>query len=189
MGTLPLHPALVHLPIGLAFVIPLLALALTVALWRGALPGRSWGLLVGLQALVLAGGIAARTTGEAEEEKVENVVAESRIEAHEEAANQFMIATVLVLLLSGAGLFVSEERKRYVGVAVTVGSLAVAGLAVKVGHAGGELVYTYGAASAYTTQAGAGAGEGSAARADSDRPRYPPGSGPGTGCRSRRLPD
>ena len=35
MTSLPLHPATVHLPLGLAFVIPLLAIGFLWALWTG----------------------------------------------------------------------------------------------------------------------------------------------------------
>jgi uncharacterized membrane protein len=37
MSNLPLHPALVHLPLGLAVILPLLALGLTVAARRESL--------------------------------------------------------------------------------------------------------------------------------------------------------
>jgi hypothetical protein len=46
-----------------------------------------------------------------------------------------------------------------------VATLAVAGIAFKVGHSGGELVYRYNAASAYTTSGGAAA-DGAASRPD-----------------------
>lgn len=168
MDTLPLHPAIVHLPLGLAFVIPLVALGLTIALFRGWLPGRAWAVLVGLQLVLQLGGMAAMNTGEGEEEKVENVVPESRIEAHEGMAKQFMLGSALVLLVGIGGLFLSDEKKRYAALAVTVGSMAVAGLAVRVGHAGGELVYTHGAASAYANQANPGAQPGTNAEANAE---------------------
>lgn len=158
MGNLPLHPAIVHLPLGLAFVLPFLALGLLIAAWRGWLPGRTGWLFVGLQAILLGSGLFAMNTGEKDEENVERVVAESRIEAHEEAAEQFVWAVGLVLLVAAAGMFLGEKKQRYTGVALTVGSLVVAGLAVRVGHAGGELVYTHGAASAYTSAQAGGAG-------------------------------
>jgi uncharacterized membrane protein len=160
MGNLPLHPAIVHLPLGLAFVIPLLALGLTFAMWRGWLPGRTWILLVGLQAVLLGGGLLAMNSGEREEERVERVISESPIEAHEEAAEQFVWATGIVLALAAAGLLLPERRRRHAALAVTAGSLVVAALAIRTGHAGGELVYAHGAASAYVD-----AGPGTAGRA------------------------
>ena len=38
----PLHPAVVHLPIALAVLVPLGALAALLAIWKGFLPARSW---------------------------------------------------------------------------------------------------------------------------------------------------
>ena len=169
MGNLPLHPAIVHLPLGLAFVIPLLALGLTLMMWRGWLPGRAWVLLVGLQALLLGGGLVAMNSGEREEERVERVTPEQLIEAHEEAAEQFVWAAGIVLAVAAAGLLLKSERRRYVALAVTAGSLAVAGLAIRTGHAGGELVYTHGAASAYAVAGPGGPGGEAASGMPADR--------------------
>jgi hypothetical protein len=36
MGNLPLHAAIVHIPLGIALVVPWLALGLAIALGRGA---------------------------------------------------------------------------------------------------------------------------------------------------------
>lgn len=85
----PLHPALVHLPLGLAAVLPIAALGLALALWRGWLPARAWVGLVVLQAMLVAGGVVALRTGEADEERVERTVGEASIEAHEHAAQRF----------------------------------------------------------------------------------------------------
>jgi len=49
---LPLHPLIVHLPLALALLVPLLAAGTLLAWWRGWLPGRrSWAVVVALQAL------------------------------------------------------------------------------------------------------------------------------------------
>ena len=45
MGNMPWHPAVGHLPLGLAFMTPLLAIGLTWAIWRDWLPKRSCGIL------------------------------------------------------------------------------------------------------------------------------------------------
>src|SRR5215475_13496072 len=46
MNTLPLHPAVVHVPLGLALIMPFLLAALVWAIVTGRLPARVW--LVGL---------------------------------------------------------------------------------------------------------------------------------------------
>lgn len=152
MGSLPLHPALVHLPMGLAMVIPLIAIGITWAVWRGKLGRAGWAVVVALQLLLVGGAFVALQTGEGEEERVESVVPESAIEAHEEAAQAFLIAGGAVLVIAALGLFRSEKLRRYAAVAGTVGSLAVLGLGYRVGHLGGELVYTHGAGSVTASQ-------------------------------------
>lgn len=154
MNTLPLHPAVVHLPLGLAMLMPLAAGAFAWAVATGRLPRRGWAAVVALQALLLGSGFVAMNTGGAEEERVEAVVAESAIETHEERAETFMWAagatlalTTLVVVLPMAGAVVP------LAVASTFATVAVAGLALWVGHAGGQLVYEQGAAAVYAHSA------------------------------------
>jgi len=149
--SMPLHPAIVHLPLGVALAVPLVALALTVALWRGRLPAGVWGLVVGLQVLVVGGGGLAMRTGEQEEDRVEQVVAKKLIHEHEEKAEAFMGSAWAVLFLSAGVLFVRSRPGlvRALTAATTVGAVAMAGLGLTAGHAGGELVYVHGAAKAY----------------------------------------
>ena len=42
METLPLHPKIVHLPIALAVLMPLITAGLLIAWWRDMLPRRAW---------------------------------------------------------------------------------------------------------------------------------------------------
>jgi hypothetical protein len=151
MSGMPLHPAIVHIPLGLAFIVPLVALGVTLVLRRGAFPRRIWLLVVGLQAVVLTGGLAALRTGHHEEERVERVIdQEEPIHEHEEAAEAFVTAAGILFLVSAAGLALRSDRsRRLLAAAATAGAFAVAGLAMRAGHLGGELVYTYGAAEAY----------------------------------------
>ena len=161
----PLHPAVVHFPLVLALLLPIFALASLWAIRRGADTRRAWGVAVVAAALVVASAWAALATGEAEEERVEGVVAESVLHEHEEAAERLLVVAGLVLLVAGAGLLGGT-----VGAAgrmlATAGSLAVVAAAISVGSAGGELVYRHGAASPYVAAAaGAGAAPGTAAPA------------------------
>ncbi|HET9314462.1 MAG TPA: DUF2231 domain-containing protein [Vicinamibacteria bacterium] len=151
MSDLPLHPALVHLPLGLAFVMPLLALILAWALWTGRAARRTWAIVVALQAVLLAGGLVALRTGEAQEERVERIVGDAALARHETAAEQFVWASALTLGLAAAGLLLKKRGPmRAVLVLTALGSIIVTGLAVRTGHAGGRLVYVHGAASAYS---------------------------------------
>jgi uncharacterized membrane protein len=159
----PLHPAIVHFPLVLAFLLPIFA---GVALWtirRGTTPRRAWAVPVGVSAALALSAWVAVETGEAQDERVERVVSERPLESHEEAAELFLALSAGLAVVSAAGL-VGGAAGRLARVAATVGSLAIVGMSFRVGHSGGELVYRYGAASAYANQ-----GSGSPARhADDD---------------------
>lgn len=148
----PLHPALVHLPIALALLVPLVALFALLALRLEIVPARGWAFVVLLQALLVGSAWLAIETGEDQEARVEKVVAERHVEEHEEAAVWLLRGAAVALLVIGAGL----APGRIGGVARPLGlvlSLAVAGAAARTGHSGGPLVYQHGAASAYTQDA------------------------------------
>ncbi len=144
----PLHPALVHIPIALAMLMPLLSvLALLMIRWN-LYPARTWGTIVLLQALLLGSGWIAASAGGREEDRVEKVVDHDLIEEHEHAAERFLVGAGVVLVISAAGLL-SGTVGIAGRVATVVGSVALLGMSGAVGHSGGELVYKHGAASAY----------------------------------------
>ena len=145
----PLHPAIVHFPIVLAVLAPLLAAAALWAIHSGRLPGRSWLGIVLLQVLLVGTAWVATETGEREEDRVERVVAERHIEEHEEAAERFLVLAALVLPLAAAGMLAGRVGaiNRMLTIVLSLAALGAAGSA---GHSGGELVYRHGAAAAYT---------------------------------------
>jgi uncharacterized membrane protein len=151
----PLHPAVVHLPIALAVLLPLLALGALLAIRGGWLPARAWTGVVLLQLLLVGSSWLAVETGEREEERVEKVVAGSHIESHEEGAETFLAVTAVAALASCAGLLAGRA-----GALGRLATLAAGGVVlaagISVGHSGGELVYRHGAASAYAEKAEAG---------------------------------
>ncbi len=165
MNALLFHPKVVHIPIALGVLMPLVAGVLALAWWRGWLPRRAWLLAVGLQALLLGSSVVALRSGEAEEGRVERVVPERLLEAHEEAAEAFAWASggVLALMLLAAALGARRSGLPAAAVA-TAGTLVVLGLGYRTGQAGGGLVYQHGAGQAY----------GGAARGASDAHAAPP---------------
>jgi uncharacterized membrane protein len=90
MEQLLFHPKVVHLPMALAVLMPLIAGGGLFAIWRGWLDRRAWAGVVLFQAVLVGAGALAMNTGEREEHRVEKVVAEAQIEAHEEAAEVFV---------------------------------------------------------------------------------------------------
>ena len=149
---LPLHPKLIHLPIALAILMPLVSIAL-FWVWRARrAPRRIWIVAAGLQLLLAASGFAALRAGEQDEERVERVVPKAAIEAHAEAAEAFVWAAGGVLVVFLAAVVIRREplAQALAGLAC-LGTLVVLGLGYRAGEAGGRLVYQYGAASAYAT--------------------------------------
>ncbi len=151
---LPLHPAVVHAPLGLALAIPLVLAGLTYLVVRGKAGPRSLLLAAALQAIVVVSGLVALGTGNAEEERVERIVSEAAIEHHETLATLFVVAAGVVLLTTIGAAVLKAGWSRALAVASTIGSVAVLGLGLAVGHAGGELVYGQGAAQAYVSPGG-----------------------------------
>jgi len=150
MDTLLFHPKLVHIPMALGVLMPLVTGGLLLAWWRNWLPRRGWFLAVALQAILVGSGLLALRSGEAEEERVERVVAERYIEAHEEAAEAFVGASgaVLAMMLLAAALG-ARRSALPVASAAALATWLVLGLGWRTGQAGGGLVYEQGAARAY----------------------------------------
>jgi uncharacterized membrane protein len=152
MDQLFFHPKVVHLPMALAALMPLVAGGVLFAWWRGWFQRRVWVIVFLLQAVLVGSGAVAMNTGEREEERVEEIVADERIEAHEEAAESFVWASAAVLLLMAVPLVLPEGRGRHaVSIGAFLGTLIVFSLGYQTGEAGGRLVYQHGAAQAYVT--------------------------------------
>lgn len=165
MDGLLFHPKLVHVPLALGVLMPLIAGALLLAWWRGWLPRRVWVLAIALQAVLVGSGLLALRTGEAESDRVERVVPERIVEAHEEAAELFVWAGGAVLaLMIGAGALTRRAAGLPTAAAATVGTVLVLLLGYRTGQAGGRLVYQHGAAGAYVSAAAPGHADGEPSR-------------------------
>ncbi|HWR14126.1 MAG TPA: DUF2231 domain-containing protein [Terriglobales bacterium] len=155
MTSTPLHPALVHLPLGLAFIIPLLAIGFAWAIWTERIRARGWLLVVLLQVVLVGGGILAVNTGEREEDRVESTVPKQALKEHESFATQFVwLSGITLAVMLGAAVSRRPSVLKAATAAAVIGSFLVAGAALRVGHAGGQLVYTYNAGAAYGANAG-----------------------------------
>lgn len=164
MDALLFHPKLVHVPMALGVLMPVIAGGVLLAWWRGWLPRRAWFVALALQAILLGAGVLALRSGEVEEHRVEGVVGERFIEEHEEAAQVFVWASAGVLaLMSLAALLGARRSALPTAAAATLGTLLVLGFGYRTGQAGGSLVYQHGAAEAHTGPASAGP---ASARAD-----------------------
>lgn len=154
----PLHPAIVHFPIVLVFLLPIFAVGALWAIRRGSAIKRAWAIPVAFSAALALSAWAAVQTGESQQDKVENIVPGAAMDAHEDAAELFLTLSGVLVLITAAG-FVPGLIGRSARLAATAGAVGMVILGARVGHSGGELVYTHGAASAYATPSVTGAGK------------------------------
>lgn len=145
----PLHPAVVHLPIALAFLMPLFAIAAFVVRKRWQAPATAWTIIVVLQGLLCVSAFVGNETGEEERGVVDSVVAAAPLDAHQDAAEIFHGVAWGVLVVAALGLIRGRWQAAAQLLAIA-GCIAVAVLAARTGSLGGELVYKHGAASHYT---------------------------------------
>ena len=136
----PLHPAIVHFPIVLMFLVPVAA---SGALWmirRGANPLEAWGITVAMcGALALSAWVAVET-GEDQSRHAERLVGETPIESHENSARVFLAMSGVLLVVAAGGLL-RGEAGRAARLVSTFGALGLLGAGYQVGHSGGALVY------------------------------------------------
>ena len=163
----PLHPAVVHFPIVLMAFLPLAALGALWAVRRGAVPLRAWTVPVAVAGALTLSAWAALQTGEAQEDRAEDVVGEQRLEAHEESGERFLILSGVVLAISALGLLAGAPGRgaRAVATVATLG-LLVAGY--QVGHSGGSLVYGDGSSPGVSQLSAGDGGEGAGQGAERD---------------------
>jgi uncharacterized membrane protein len=146
---IPIHPIIVHFPLALAFLMPVLVLVVAIMMKKNKISNEGWLLIVGLQLVTTVTGYISLQTGESEESIVERVVDKKLIHEHEEAAEIFVGSTVVVLALSIAVYFLRTELQLYVQLGIAFIGLLSSYFAFNTGQLGGELIYEHGAASAY----------------------------------------
>ncbi len=148
----PLHPMIVHFPVALTFILPILIIVFAYMIKNNKMIPKGWLVIVGLQLMVVVTGYVSLETGETEEHTVEKVVSKDLIHEHEEAAEIFVGSTVLALVLSIGVFFIRKEFQFPIKMGISIVGLISCFLAYKTGSLGGELVYKHGAASAYTAE-------------------------------------
>ena len=136
----PLHPAVVHFPIVLMFLLPVAAVVALWAIGHGSRAVRAWLIPLSLAGALTLSAWVAVETGERDEDRAEDVAGERAVATHEEAAERFLLLSGAVLVIVAAGLLRGGVG-RTARVAGTVAALALVAAGYQVGHSGGQLVY------------------------------------------------
>ena len=147
---MPWHPSIVHIPLVLAIVLPILILVFALMMKSNKMAPSAWLLIIGLQLITTISGYVSLETGETEEDVVSKVVEKSFIHEHEEAAEIFVGSTVIALVLGIATYFIQKQYQFMLQLIICVLTLGSSVLGYRAGHLGGELVYKKGAASVYS---------------------------------------
>jgi len=150
MENLLFHPAVVHLPIGIAILLPFITLLFIVLRWKGRMDNKCFSFIIILHFLLSISAYAAMATGDKQEHRVEKVVEKKHIKEHEERAESFFIFSIILLATSFA-LYFTAQKNYFISAtsALLLLQFILLFLGYRVGEAGGDLVYKYGAANAY----------------------------------------
>ena len=148
---LPMHPKLVHVPMALCVLMPLVAIAIWIGVHRGWFTPRTWLLAAFLQGATLVGGIAALQSGKDDGAKVEGYASEEALGAHADRAYWFLYVAGANLAVCGVTVLLGRDRTRQqlAGAIVIVGLVGGAYAGYRVGDAGGRLVYVANASDAH----------------------------------------
>jgi len=144
VNTLPLHPAVVHVPLGLALVMPALFAGLLWAVYTNRLPRAAWLVGLVLQGFLLGAALVALRTGEQDEERAEARASEAQVDAHAQSARAFTWAAGATFAAAGLALALRARPRAFAGagLASVLASLAMLALGVQAGHRGAALVHS-----------------------------------------------
>ena len=141
---MPLHPALVHLPIGLSLVLGFVLAALAWLSRADTAPRAIWWVGVLLASIVAASALASSSAGEDEALRLRDVVPHAAIEAHDDAAGAFTFASVIVAALSlVAGVAAKPRVRRALQITAAASAFLLIPLSLRTGYLGGVLVWVH----------------------------------------------
>lgn len=153
---MPIHPIVVHIPLVLAGLTPIVAGWLAWQTWQGRGSRRAWFVAFALQAVIVGSALVAIDTGGDEAEVVRKVVPHGTIGEHAHEARQFTMAAGAVAAMLLAAVVFTDKKAAVAGAVAAAASLFVVLLGIRAGHAGGKLVFEYDAGAAYLKIPGTG---------------------------------
>ncbi|MGE0550542.1 MAG: DUF2231 domain-containing protein [Kofleriaceae bacterium] len=148
---LPMHPKMVHIPIALCIVMPMVITMVWFGIQRGWFTSRTWLLCAALQGVLFVSALGALQSGKDDGAKVEGYASEDALETHRDRASWFVYVAGLNLMLSAsvALLPIARNRQQLLGAIAIVASLGGTYAGYLVGDAGGRLVYVANASDAH----------------------------------------
>ncbi|HTJ45372.1 MAG TPA: DUF2231 domain-containing protein [Kofleriaceae bacterium] len=146
---MPLHPLIVHIPLVLAGLVPIVAAYLARETWLGRGSRRAWLVPLALQVVIVATVLIAIDTGGDEAGVVRAVVPRDAIHDHAGAAHWFEYATIATLAILAAAAWLRDRRAAIAGFVATAVALVTVVIGIRVGHLGGKLVFEHDAPAAY----------------------------------------
>jgi|GEM_PF-669794 len=153
MVEVPFHPQIVHLPLALSVILPLMALAVTVCIRKQKFTSHVWILVACLQVLTTGSGYLAMETGEDDEQAVGKLIGKPLVHAHEEKAEMFVAFSVAASAVAIATVVVKTSAQFYLMLVTILLMLGQSALGWRVGRSGGELIYVHKAANAHVPAA------------------------------------
>ena len=145
-----LHPAIVHLPLGISIVLPVLAL---LAVWlhfkrrdESAVFARFWAALMVCLIAASIGAFVAHETGEAGEHLIGKSLPDGVVEIHEKYSKVFSALLYAATAVGALGFFLHGRLKGYAILVVTALCSAALFAGILTGNAGGNLVLKHKAA-------------------------------------------
>lgn len=146
MDQLPWHPVLVHFPIVLSILLPLLTLALWFLLRGTGANKRIWLLIPLVASMHFGFAIAAKHYGEIDGQRIGQRISDDAyeaLEAHEVGGAKVPVIAAFVLL-SAFIMYFSLKRYPWAPLVFVVISALGAVPVLQVGHSGGKLIYEHG---------------------------------------------
>jgi uncharacterized membrane protein len=145
----PLHPLIVHVPLVLAGLVPIVAGFLAWQTWRGRGSRAQWLVAIALQAVIVIGALVAIDTGGDEAGTVHTVVPRDAIHEHAQAAHWFEYASFATLAVLVVAAALRERRAAIAGLVAAVIAAVMVATGIRAGHLGGKVVFEYDAPAAY----------------------------------------
>ena len=140
MFDLPLHPFIVHFPIAIGILMPMLVVGVGLGIKLLKWPHQTWWMIVFFQTVVVASSVIAVVSGEKEEERPGPPLNQEQLAVHEEAGETIPWTAGVALILSMAPLIMPKKMKGLALLFLIV-SLGIMIQLIYTGHSGGQLIY------------------------------------------------